>query len=75
MNQNVCPICLYRVVSYKTTCGHSYCFKCIHNITRCALCREEFKATKDFVSLLSNKQQNILTNLKRMTESVYWNSV
>jgi hypothetical protein len=75
MNENVCPICLYRVVSYKTKCGHSYCFKCLFNINKCALCRQEFKSTKDFVSLLSNKQQKRLTNVKKMSRYSYWNSV
>lgn len=39
--EDLCPICLAVEPTCFTECGHGFCVACIHQITKCALCRKE----------------------------------
>jgi len=54
-----CPICFERYSSthmpkLSTTCGHTFCSKCLTNITFCSICRKNLPSNTNVASYPSN---------------------
>jgi len=66
--EDLCPICYEKNATYITECKYSYCFSCLSQIKKCAMCRKLLQKSNIYVQ--TNQNQNFIQSNNQSLETI-----